>query len=224
MAAAARFDPKAFLTKMGEGKTITRYKPGEIIFKQGEPAEAVYYLQYGSIKESVVSGQGREAVVGMLDPGLFFGTACLDGPMVRTSTATAVKASMVTAINRDAMNAMLNGRLEFAHLFRVYQLHLTSRLEADKIDLMFNSIERRLARALLILAHYGVRGGAPQKIGSDISQELIAEMIGTTRPRVNHFMTKFRKLGLIRYNGGIEVSPNLLEFVMHELPKVENDE
>src|SRR5882672_9446860 len=217
--AATRFDPKAFLTKVGEGKTITRYKPGEIIFKQGEPAGAVYYLQYGSVKESVVSDQGREAVVGMLEPGLFFGTACLDGPEVRTSTATAVKASMVTAISREAMNAMLNGRLEFAQLFRVYQLHLTSRLEADKIDLMFNSIEKRLARALLILAHYG--SATPRKIGPDISQELIAEVIGTTRPRVNHFMTKFRKLGLIKYNGGIEVSPALLSFV-NELPKTEN--
>ena len=220
--AATRFDPKAFLTKVGDGKTITRYKPGEIIFKQGEPAGAVYYLQYGSIKESVVSDQGREAVVGMLEPGLFFGTACLDGPAVRASTATAVKPSMVTAIAKEAMNALLNGRLEFAQLFRVYQLHLTSRLEADKIDLMFNSIERRLARALLILARYGVDGTTPQKIGSDISQELIAEMIGTTRPRVNHFMTKFRKLGYIKYNGGIEVSPDLLSFVMNELPKAEN--
>jgi len=219
--AATRFDPKTFLTKVGEGKTISRYKPGEIIFKQGEPAEAVYYLQYGSIKERVVSHQGHEAVVGMLEPGLFFGTACLDGPAVRTSTASAVKASMVTAISKETMNAMLNGRPEFAHMFRVYQIHLTSRLEADKIDLMFNSVEKRLARALLILAHYG-GGGTPQKIGSDISQEMIAEMIGTTRPRVNHFMTKFRKLGLIKYNGGIEVSPNLLSFVMNELPKIEN--
>lgn len=219
--AATRFDPKAFLTKVGEGKTITRYRPGEIIFKQGEPAGAVYYLQYGSVKESVVSDQGREAVVGMLEPGLFFGTGCLDGPELRTSTATAVKASMVTAITKEAMNAMLNGRLEFAQLFRVYQLHLTSRLEADKIDLMFNSIERRLARALLILAHYG-DGTTPQKIGTDISQELIAEMIGTTRPRVNHFMTKFRKLGYIRYNGGIEVSPALLSFVLNELSKIES--
>jgi len=222
--AATRFDPKAFLTKVGDGKTITRYKPGEIIFKQGEPAEAVYYLQYGSVKESVVSGQGREAMVGMLEPGLFFGTACLDGPSVRTSTATTVKASMVTAIAKGAMNAMLNGRLEFAQLFRVYQLHLTSRLEADKVDLMLNSVERRLARALLILANYGSDGTAPQKIGPNISQEMIAEMVGTTRPRVNYFMTKFRKLGLIKYNGGIEVSPNLLEFVLNELPKLDNDE
>jgi len=221
--AATRFDPKAFLTKVGEGKTITRYKPGEIIFKQGEPAGAVYYLQYGSVKESVVSDQGREAVVGMLEPGLFFGTACLDGPEVRTSTATAVKASMVTAISKEAMNAMLNGRLEFAQLFRVYQLHLTSRLEADKIDLLFNSIEKRLARALLILARYGA-DREPQKIGADISQELIAEMIGTTRPRVNYFMTKFRKLGYIKYNGGIEVSPQLLSFVINDVPKIENAE
>lgn len=222
--AATRFDPKDFLTKVGEGKTITRYRPGEVIFKQGEPAEAVCYLQYGSIKESVVSDHGKEAVVGMLEPGLFFGTGCLDGPAVRTSTATAVKASMVTAISRGTMNALLNGRLEFAHLFRVYQLNLTSRLEADKIDLMFNSIEKRLARALLILAHYGAGGRTPQKIGADISQELIAEMIGTTRPRVNFFMTKFRKLGLIKYNGGIEVSPHLLSFVMQELPKIDNVE
>ncbi len=222
--AATRFDPKTFLTKVGEGKTITRYRPGEIIFKQGEAAGAVYYLQYGSVKESVVSDQGREAVVGMLEPGLFFGTACLDGPEVRMSTATAVKASMVTAITKEAMNAMLNGRLEFAQLFRVYQLHLTSRLEADKIDLLFNSIEKRLARALLILARYGGDGTTPQKIGSDISQELIAEMIGTTRPRVNYFMTKFRKLGLIRYNGGIEVSPSLLSIVMNDPPKSDNVE
>jgi len=220
--AATRFDPKAFLTKVGEGKTITRYKPGEIIFKQGEPAGAVYYLQYGSIKESVVSDQGREAVVGMLEPGLFFGTACLDGPAVRTSTATAVKASMVTAITKEAMNAMLNGRLEFAQLFRVYQLHLTSRLEADKIDLMFNSAEKRLARVLLTLARYGDGSGTPQKIGANISQELIAEMVGTTRPRVNYFMIKFRKLGLIKYNGGIEVSPALLSFVINDVPKTEN--
>jgi CRP/FNR family cyclic AMP-dependent transcriptional regulator len=218
---ATRFDPKAFLTKVGEGKTITRYKPGEIIFKQGEPAGAVYYLQYGNVKESVVSDQGREAVVGMLEPGLFFGTACLDGSVVRTSTAMAVKASMVTAITKEAMNAMLNDRLEFAQLFRVYQLHLTSRLEADKIDLMFNSAEKRLARVLLILARYG-DGSAPQKIGANISQELIAEMVGTTRPRVNYFMIKFRKLGYIKYNGGIEVSPALLSFVLNDMSKIEN--
>ena len=220
--AATRFDPKAFLTKAGEGRTITRYRPGEIIFKQGEPAGAVYYLQYGNVKESVVSGQGREAVVGMLEPGLFFGTACLDGPALRTSTATAVKASMVTAISRDTMNTLLNGRLEFAQLFRMYQLHLTSRLEADKIDLLFNTAERRLARTLLILAGYDGGGGTPQKIASNISQEMIAEMVGTTRPRVNYFMTRFRRLGLIKYNGGIEVSPNLLSFVMNE--QIENAE
>jgi CRP-like cAMP-binding protein len=218
--AATRFDPKTFLAEVGEGKTITRYKPGEIIFKQGEPAGAVCYLQYGSVKESVVSDQGREAVVGMLDPGLFFGTSCLDGQPVRASTATAVKASMVTAITLEAMNALLNGRLEFARMFRVYQLHLTSRLEADKIDLMFNSAEQRLARVLLTLARDG--DGKPQKIGTDISQEMISEMVGTTRPRINYFMTRFRKLGFIKYNGGIEVSSELLSFVMNQ--KIDNGE
>jgi CRP-like cAMP-binding protein len=157
----------------------------------------------------------------MLEPGLFFGTACLDGPAVRTSTATAVKASMVTAISKEAMNALLNGRLEFAQLFRVYQLHTTSRLEADKIDLMFNTAERRLARTLLILARYGGANSTPQKIGTDISQELIAEMVGTTRPRINYFMKRFSKLGYIKYNGGIEVSPALLSFLT-SLPKIDD--
>lgn len=212
-ATARRFDPKSFLAHVGAGKKVNRYRPNEVVFKQGEPADLVFYLQSGRAKESVASDQGKEAVVGMLEPGFFFGTGSMDGTRSWTSTVTAVTECLVTSITTDAMKAALKEPV-FAQLFMVYLLEHTTRIEAEKIDLLFNSTEKRLARRLLILAHVG--DGKPEVIGPEITQEMLGEMIGTTRPRVNFFLNRFRSLGLIRYNDetGITVMPGLLRSVL----------
>lgn len=211
------FDPRKFVENVGSGKVITDHKPGHVIFKQGETAEHVYYLQSGRAKETVRSEHGKEAVVGVLEAGHFFGTSALDGGTVRLSTVVAVTTCLVTEITKDAMNRALR-EPRFAQLFMAYLLHHNSKIEAEKIDLLFNSREKRLAQRLLILAHIG--DGGPQVIGPEITQEMLADMIGTTRPRVNHFLNKFRRLGFIKYDGGpgIEVLPTLLRAVLQETP------
>lgn len=214
----SRFDPKTFLERVGEGKTITPHRAGAVIMKQGSPAEQVFYLQSGKAKETVTSEQGKEAVVGMLEPGMFFGTGAADGATIYLSTATAITPCIVTAITKDAMHSALK-LPKFAQLFMAYLLNLNGRIEAEKVDLLFNSSEKRLAAKLLMLAHVG-QEGAPTIIGSEITQEMLADMIGTTRPRVNMFLNKFRKLGLIKYNGGIMVQPGLLQMVLQEAPSV----
>jgi CRP/FNR family transcriptional regulator, cyclic AMP receptor protein len=216
-----QFDPLAFLASVGSGKTITTHKPGEIIFKQGSHAELVYYLQKGKAKETVESEQGgKDAVVGMLEPGFFFGTSALDGAGARLSTVVAVTTCVVTAITISAMKKVLK-EPRFTQLFVAYLLHHNSQIEAEKVDLLFNSSEKRLARKLLILAHVGE--GPAQIIGPEITQEMLSTMIGTTRPRVNHFLNKFRKLGFIKYNGGIMVQPSLLKAVLQETPTIEGE-
>jgi CRP-like cAMP-binding protein len=206
-----RFEPKAFLEKAGEGRTVTRFKAGEIIYKQGEPAPTVCYLQSGRIKMAVSSEQGKEAVIGILEPGQFFGEACLEGSPARQTTAVTLASSCVTAINKDAMFRMLVQEPTFSQMFLGYLLGRNSRVEADLMDQLFNSSEKRLARLLLRLAHYG--GENARMIPADISQEMLAEMIGSTRTRVNYFMMKFRKSGYITYNGGIKVNASLLSAV-----------
>lgn len=210
-----RFDPRNFLGRVGDGKSVRDYRPSEVIFRQKAPAEHVFYLQSGRAKETVTSEQGKEAITGVLEAGLFFGTNAVDAGTSRLSTVIAVTHCVVTAITREAMNRALQDP-RFAQLFVAYLLYHNSKIEAEKIDLLFNSSEKRLAQRLLILAR--VSDGAPQRIGPEITQEMLADMIGTTRPRVNYFLNKFRKLGFIRYNGGIEVLPALLRAVLQESP------
>ena len=207
-----RFDTKAFLHKIGEGKTVTKYRPGDTIYRQDEPAPTVCYLQSGRVKITVSSERSaKDVVIGILEPGQFFGEACLNDSPARQSTTVTLDISIVTAINKDMMLKMLVQEPDFSQLFTGYLLSRTSRVESDLMDHLFNTIEKRLARLLLRLAHYGSED--QQMIPSDISQEMLAEMIGTTRTHVNHFMVKFKKLGFITYNGGIKVNPSLLSAV-----------
>ena len=220
---ANRFDPKAFLAKVGAGKTILNFEKNQHVFRQGDKADAVFYIQKGSVKLTVLSRQGKEAVVGILEPGQFFGEGCLNGHQLRIATTTAVEECVITSITKEAMIATLHTEPKFSELFMAYLLTRNSRVEEDLIDQLFNSSEKQLARLLLLLAHFGTEG-TPQPISVDISQETLAEMIGTTRSRVSFFMNKFRKLELISYNGKIEVHNSLLNAVLHEKPEIERDD
>ena len=213
------FDPTTFLAKVGEGKTISTYGKNEVIFSQGEEADAVFYIQKGRIKLTVISKQGKEAVVAIMDPGQFFGEGCLNGHPLRMATTTAMEETVVMKITRAAMTAVLHSEPKFSELFIAYLLSRNSRVEEDLVDQLFNSSEKRLARLLLLLANFG-KEGSPQPIQPAISQETLAEMIGTTRSRVSFFMNKFRKLGLISYNGKIEVHNSMLTAVLHEKPEI----
>ena len=217
------FDPQKFLVIVGTGKTISRYRKNQIIFSQGEAADTVFYIQEGRVKIVVLSGQGKEAIVGMLEAGQFFGEGCLNGHALRVATTTALEECLITAITKPAMIAVLHDEPKFSELFVAYLLTRNSRVEEDLIDQLFNSSEKRLARLLLLLANFGKEGN-PTPINPNISQETLAEMIGTTRSRVSFFMNKFRKLGLINYNGKIEVHRSLLNAVLYEKPHLERDE
>jgi CRP-like cAMP-binding protein len=221
-AGKAVFNPQVFLAKVGAGKTILELKESQNVFAQGDVADAVFYIQKGKVKVTVLSDQGKEAVVGILGPGQFFGEGCMNGHKLRISTATAIENCVITAITKDAMLAALHDEPKFSEMFMAYLLTRNSRIEEDLIDQLFNSSERRLARTLLLLANFG-KAGSPQPISPNISQETLAEMIGTTRSRVSHFMNKFRKLGLIDYNGKIKVHNSLLSAVLHEKPQLKED-
>ena len=216
------FDPKAFLAKVGEGKTIVEYAKDQVVFAQGDAADTIYYIQQGRLKVVVISEQGKEAVVGMLEPGQFFGEGCMNGHALRIATTTALEACLITAIAKPAMLAALQSEPIFSEMFMAYLLTRNSRIEEDLIDQLFNSSEKRLARLLLLLANFG-KEGSPQPISPNISQETLAEMIGTTRSRVSFFMNKFRKLGLISYNGKIEVHNSLLNAVLYDKPEIKRD-
>jgi CRP/FNR family cyclic AMP-dependent transcriptional regulator len=220
--AAEEFDPKAFLAKVGDGKTITRYRKDQVIFAQGDAADAVFYIQAGRVKLTVVSEQGKEAVVGILEPKQFFGEGCLNGHPLRIATTTAMEECLITSIVKAAMMAVLRGEPAFSELFMAYLLTRNSRIEEDLIDHLFNSSEKRLARLLLLLANFGKDGG-PQTIQANISQAMLAEMIGTTRSRVCFFLNKFRNLGFISYNGRIEVHNSLLNAVLYDKPEIQSD-
>jgi CRP/FNR family transcriptional regulator, cyclic AMP receptor protein len=222
-AAQNSFDAQVFLAKMGGGKTIIEFEKGQNVFEQGDAADTVYYIQKGRVKLTVLSDQGKEAVVGILEPGQFFGEGCLNGHKLRIATTTAMEACTITAITKAAMAAALHDEPTFSELFMTYLLTRNSRIEEDLIDQLFNSSERRLARKLLLLANFG-KEGSPQPISPHVSQETLAEMIGTTRSRVSFFMNKFRKLGLINYNGHIEVNSSLLSAVLHDKPQLQEDE
>jgi CRP/FNR family cyclic AMP-dependent transcriptional regulator len=216
------FDPTAFLARVGTGKTILKFEKNQHVFKQGDAADTVFYIQKGRVKLTVLSEQGKEAVVGILELGQFFGEGCLNGHPLRIATTTAMEECVITSITKEAMIAALRTEPKFSELFMAYLLTRNSRVEEDLIDQLFNSSEKRLARLLLLLAHFG-KEGRPQPILVDISQETLAEMIGTTRSRVSYFMNKFRKLGLISYNGKIEVHNSLLNAVLHDKPEINRD-
>jgi CRP/FNR family transcriptional regulator, cyclic AMP receptor protein len=217
------FDPKMFLAKMGAGKTILEFHKNQSIFVQGDAADTVFYLQKGRVKLTVLSEQGKEAVVAILEPSQFFGEGCLNGHPLRLATITAMEECLITSITKEAMLAILHTEPKFSEMFMAYLLKRNSRVEEDLIDQLFNSSEKRLARLLLLLAHFG-KEGSPQPINPSISQETLADMIGTTRSRVSFFMNKFRKLGLISYNGKIEIHNSLLSAVLHDKPEIKRDE
>ena len=216
----ASFDPKSFLAKVGEGKTIAKYRKDHVVFSQGDVADAVFYVQEGKLKVTVISQQGKEAVVAILGPGDFFGEGCLNGHALRVATTSAMKECVVTRIEKASMIAALHNEPEFSAVFIAYLLARNSRVEEDLVDQLFNSSERRLARLLLLLANFG-KEGRPEPIVGKISQEMLAEMIGTTRARVSFFMNKFRRLGVIEYNGKLEIHTSLLNMVLHDNPHIE---
>jgi CRP/FNR family cyclic AMP-dependent transcriptional regulator len=222
-AAKNLFDPKQFLAEVGEGKTILKFDKNQIVFSQGDIADTVFYLQNGRIKVLVFSEQGKEAVVGILNPGQFFGEGCLNGQQLRISTTMAMEECLITSITKAAMLGALKSKPKFSELFTAYLLSRNSRIEEDLIDQLFNSSEKRLARLLLLLANFG-KDGSPQPISAQVSQETLAEMIGTTRSRVSFFMNKFRKLGFITYNGKIEVHNSLLNAVLYDRPEIRRDD
>ena len=212
--ARRRFNVVSYLKSTGPARKIVKYREGEIVFAQGDACSDVRYLQKGAVKLSVLSHIGKEAVVAMLTPGDFFGEGALAGQSVRIGTATAVVASSVLVIEKEAMARLLHDESAFADRFLTYMLSRNIRIEADLVDQLFNSSEKRLARTLLLLARYGETN--PQRTLPKISQETLAEMIGATRSRVNFFMNKFRKLGLIEYNGNLRVNSSLLSIVLHD--------
>jgi CRP/FNR family transcriptional regulator, cyclic AMP receptor protein len=216
------FDPKSFLAKVGVGKSILEFQKNQKIFVQGDVADTVFYIQKGRVKLTVLSEQGKEAVVGILESDQFFGEGCLNGHSLRIATTTAMEACLVTAITKKAMIDLLHKEPKFSEMFMAYLLMRNGRVEEDLIDQLFNSSEKRLARLLLLLAHFG-KEGSPQPIDPNISQETLAEMIGATRSRVSFFMNKFRKLGLISYNGKIEVHNSLLNAVLHDKPGLKRE-
>jgi CRP/FNR family cyclic AMP-dependent transcriptional regulator len=209
------FDAQAFLDSAGVARKVVEYRRSQKIYSQGDPASSVMYLQKGGVKLSVVNEVGKEAVVAILGPGDFFGEGCLAGQNVYIGTATAITPTTALTIRKDEMIRVLHEEHAFSDRFITYMLGRNIRIEEDLIDQLFNSSEKRLARTLLLLARYG-REDQPEKIVAKVSQETLAEMIGTTRSRVNFFMNKFRKLGFIHYNGGLQVHKSLLSVVLHE--------
>jgi CRP-like cAMP-binding protein len=205
---------------MGEGRSIDRYREQKIVFSQGDPADAIFYIQNGKVKVTVLSEQGKEAVVAIHGADEFFGEGCLAGQMHRIATAVTMMESVIVRLERAAVVRVIHEEPAFSELFVAYLLSRTIRVEADLVDQLFNSSEKRLARVLLLLANFG-KEGKPEPIIAKISQETLAEMIGTTRSRVNFFMNKFRKMGFIDYNGHIEVHSSLLNIVLHDQSHIE---
>jgi CRP/FNR family cyclic AMP-dependent transcriptional regulator len=213
------FDPKTFLAKANGGRTISKYEKDQIVFSQGEAADAVFYIQQGKIKITVVSEQGKEAIVAILGPGDFFGEGCLTAQSLRMATVTAIMECEIMRLEKAAIIRVIHEEPAFAEMFMSHLLTRTIRVEADLVDQLFNSSEKRLARALLLLANFG-KEGKPEAVIAKISQETLAEMIGTTRSRVSSFMNKFRQLGFIDYNGHLEVHSSLLNVVLHDEPHI----
>ena len=213
------FDPKAFLAKANGERTISKYQINQIVFSQGDPADSVFYIHDGKVKVTVISEQGKEAIVAVLGPDEFCGEGCLTGQPLRMATATAMTECNIMRLEKQAIVRILHDEPAFSEMFVSHLLARTIRIEADLVDQLFNSSEKRLARALLLLANFG-KEGRPEPIIAKVSQETLAEMIGTTRSRVNHFMNKFRQLGFIDYNGTIKVHSSLLNVVLHDQPQL----
>jgi CRP/FNR family cyclic AMP-dependent transcriptional regulator len=216
------FDPEAFLSGAGNGTTQSIYSQEKIIFSQGEAADSIFYINNGKVKLTVHSEQGKEAVVAILGPGDFLGEGCLAGQPQRMATSVAIAECLITRLDKAAAIRLLHDTPEFSERFVSHLLTRNIRVEADLVDHLFNSSEKRLARLLLILANYG-KEGKPEPVVAKVSQQMLAEMIGATRSRVNLFMNKFRKLGLIDYNGHLEVHTSLLNVVLHDDPHINGD-
>lgn len=208
------FDPEVFLASVGKGRSAGTYKRGKPIFRQGDPADAVFYIRKGKVRIAIVSNQGKEGVIAILEPGEFFGEGCLAGQPLHLATAVAVEESVVVTIAKATMAQQLREEPTFSHLFMTFLLSRNVQVEAELVDHLFNSSEKRLARVLLLLAHFGTDGemiAIPK-----ISQEILAARVGTTRPRINAFMNKFRRLGFIEYNGELKVHSGLLNVIVHD--------
>jgi len=209
------FDTKSFLARVGNGRSIGKYRKGHVVFSQGDPGDAVFYIQKGKAKLTVVSEQGKEAVIAILGTDDFFGEGCLAGQAQRIATVTTMTDAVIVRLEKTAIIRIIHQEPAFSELFIAHLLSRSIRVEADLVDQLFNSSEKRLARLLLLLANFG-KEGTPESAITKISQETLAEMIGTTRSRVSFFMNKFRKLGFIDYNGGIEVHSSLLNVVLYD--------
>ena len=209
------FNAQDFLDSAGVARKVAEFKKKQAIFSQGDPAKDVLYIQKGGVRLSVVNESGKEAVVAVLGPGDFFGEGCLAGQSIRIGSATAIAATTALVIEKKEMIRVLHVEHAFSDRFIAYMLSRNIRVEEDLVDQLFNSSEKRLARTLLLLARYG-KEDKPEKVLAKISQETLAEMVGTTRSRVNFFMNKFRKLGFIKYNGGLHIGTSLLSVVLHD--------
>jgi CRP-like cAMP-binding protein len=218
----SQFNPLEFLSKVGSGRTIRRYRTSDTIFSQGEAADSVLYILSGEVRVSVLSARGREAVVALLRTDEFFGEGCLAGQKQRIATASAMTDCEIMRIEKGAIVRTLNQEPSFSELFVAHLLQRSIRVEEDLVDQLFNSSEKRLARTLLLLANFG-KEGRPESIIAKISQETLSEMVGTTRSRVSYFMNKFRRLGFISYNGNIEVHSSLLSVVLNDHAPVRRD-
>ena len=212
------FDPKAFLSKVNGGRAISDYRKDQIVYSQGDPADSVFYIQSGKVKKTVLSEHGKDAVLALLGTGDFFGEGCMTGQLLRLATVSAMTECVIVRITKADTTRVIHEEPAFAELFIAHLL--APRVEEDLVDQLFNSSEKRLARVLLLLANFG-KEGRPEPILAKISQGTLAEMIGTTRSRVSFFMNKFRELGLISYNGSIEVHSSLLNVVLHDQPKID---
>jgi CRP-like cAMP-binding protein len=211
------FEVERFLSNVDGGRSVSTYRKGQTVYAQGDPADAVYYIQKGRVKKTVVSEQGKEAVVALLGAGDFSGEGCLSGQALRLATVSALTECVVMRIEKPAILRVLHEEPKFAEMFIAYLLARNSRIEEDLVDQLFNSSEKRLARVLLLMANFG-KEGKPEPVVPKISQETLAEIVGTTRSRVSAFMNKFRKLGFINYNGSLEVHNSLLNVVLHDNP------
>src|SRR5271165_370869 len=209
------FDTKLFLAKVGEGRSIGKYRKDQIVFSQGDSADAVFYIQEGKVKVAVVSDQGREAVIAILGPDDFFGEGCLAGQPRRIATVSAMANGVFMRLEKASVVRVIHDEPAFSEMFIAHLLARTIRVEEDLIDRLFNSSEKRLARMLLLLANFG-KEGRQEPVIANVSQETLAEMIGTTRSRVSFFMNRFRKLGFIHYDGGLQINTSLLSVVLHE--------
>jgi CRP/FNR family transcriptional regulator, cyclic AMP receptor protein len=211
----ALFDPKTLAAAVPAGQTTSEFGKGDTVFAQGDPADAVFFVQRGKLKLTVLSTHGKQAVIALLGPGDFFGEGCLAGQPVRMATAAAMTECSIRRLAKRSMIQALHRDPVFAELFTTYLLSRNIRMEEDLVDQLFNSSEKRLARILLLLANFG-KEGRPEPVVPKISQETLAEMVGTTRSRISFFMNKFRKLGFVDYNGGLEVHSSLLHVVLHD--------